>query len=529
MTHHWKEMYVNEQRYLQDLCLLVHIRDELKGKILDSFEVKKIFGGIDDLEYVTNVISSRMAGVNNDWDSATSRASDAFVGKLTHHDTTHEIVHFMCDYYEKFTSGHAAAKLQLEEVMKRKDVRQRMEELEAAPNFRRQKIKDLLMLPIQHMMRYTMHLKDMLKAIGTEHLDSVQLSKVIKAFESGMGTVNSSAGQHQANRQTAEEQAKAFQALRTFLTQMEGGETLLKAGRAKVAEVKCKEGKEAGSNRKVMLFLMNDSVIVAERKSSNLKVSGTLTKAFGRKGGHKGSFSNKQYKKELLFQLANVKVARQTENDFKLEWVGSDGGSSAKHVAERDRILTYQYSTTHVDDLVAFCKCLDVERAKNGLAETGAGDMVFEDAAAPAAAAPPPPAATATATATTVTDDDHTGLLNVDGAGLDESMLGVVDHSGSSKRSTSKKGKAALSKVKGFISRGLSNVGMTTPGIKHRLRGSRKESKENKQKESFKKRKSGASVKRSASNVSQSSRGSKKRRGGSNKSTGPPNVIHFEA
>ena len=65
--HHWLEMFHNEQRYDTDLQLILCMRETLRGdgadkrRVLDDFELGKIFGCIDDLAYITEVVTSRMA------------------------------------------------------------------------------------------------------------------------------------------------------------------------------------------------------------------------------------------------------------------------------------------------------------------------------------------------------------------------------------------------------------------------------------------------------------------------------------
>ena len=88
----------------------------------------------------------------------------------------------------------------LEKVSKKKNVAKQLAELQAAPECRKQKLKDLLMFPIQHMMRYTMHLNDLHKACTDTHPDKAALKIVIDAFSSEMGKVNKKKGEAGRNR-----------------------------------------------------------------------------------------------------------------------------------------------------------------------------------------------------------------------------------------------------------------------------------------------------------------------------------------
>lgn len=80
-----------------------------------------------------------------------------FKGEIFYNGKQKELLPFVCNNYDKFTSGYTEAVSMLEQVSKKKTVRATLIELQAAPECRKQKLKDLLMFPIQHMMRYTMY------------------------------------------------------------------------------------------------------------------------------------------------------------------------------------------------------------------------------------------------------------------------------------------------------------------------------------------------------------------------------------
>jgi hypothetical protein len=440
----------------------------------------------------TQELVERMTAVDESWNPAEACISSVF---------NDDIILKMSASYERYTAAHSNAVETLSEVCKRKDFRKRLDALELDSNCRRQKLKDFMMLPIQHMMRYSMHLKDMHKVMHDGHPDKANLEATLATLNEGMGTVNKKHGEHEISQQKAAKQAKEFEILKEFLKDMEGGDQLLKGGRVKISEVKCKsvESKE----RKMILFLMNDSVVVAERRGNSVKkVSGTISKAFKHKGGRGKSF--KALKKECAFPLESVKIERQSENNFRLvltkraqeeETLVKTNLSDrvAKDYAEQKRVLNFNYTTTHIEELIALCHCMDDELEKNGLPLTGEGNRVFDDGEAAADAA---------------------------GAVGEEPLLGSTSKPKAMLGSTIK----PKSGILGSIRRVASNMGMT-PSSKHKnhVRGG-----SDKEKQTANTR---SSVKRSASSVSTSSR--KRFARGSTKSNGgeeavvPPQTIEF--
>ena len=77
MTHHWKEMLHNENRYHQDLSLLMYFRETMSGSkdmpgCIDGYQSKTIFGPLNELEYATRFLCERINDVDETWNPASS-------------------------------------------------------------------------------------------------------------------------------------------------------------------------------------------------------------------------------------------------------------------------------------------------------------------------------------------------------------------------------------------------------------------------------------------------------------------------
>ena len=321
-----------------------------------------------------------------------------FRGEITYNGKEKKLLPFVCNIYDKFTAGFAAACSMLETVSKKKNVAKQLAELQAAPECRKQKLKDLLMFPIQHMMRYTMHLNDLYKTAADVHPDKTALKSVIDSFAEEMGAVNKKKGEADAKLKSMAATAAALEELGQFLEEVDGGSSLLKAGRSKVATLKCKSYALDGGAKEMSLFLLTDMILVCER-------SRRLSKKVKRKSNLLGKFAKalnigkeNPYKKEYAFNLEHVSIVRSeitTFGDFSLELTldginahetemggqtqaASVDGEDSVYMninpptrgelqrEDRDKVLENHYSTLNVSELTEFCAQIDQSRLALG-------------------------------------------------------------------------------------------------------------------------------------------------------------------
>jgi hypothetical protein len=142
--------------------------------------------------------------------------------------------------------------------------------------------------------------------MDASHPDRVNLLTLLGVFTRQMEALNIRQGEHKHKLQLAAKQVGEFEILQQFLNEMDGGEHLLKTGRTKVGELKCRSFTTAAHTKykRMMVFVMNDIVVVSERKaaSSRQQVTGTISKAFG------GGKNTKRYKKEASYPIECVTV-----------------------------------------------------------------------------------------------------------------------------------------------------------------------------------------------------------------------------
>ena len=218
-------------------------------------------------------------------------------------------------------------------MSKKKEVRKQLEELEADPECRKMHLKDLLMLPIQHMMRYTMHLKDMEKAAGESHPDKAGLAQSLNNFAREMAIVNQKKGEQDAKIAEQLKITDAYEELKEFLVDMEGGESLLKAGRTKVAALRCKGTPPVGERlwaapgaasvkgkvtaRQMTLFLMTDCLILCSTDGRSTATGKKVKKVKDRMSALFGKGGKKSYFKEFVFpKLSKIHVNKVPESTF---------------------------------------------------------------------------------------------------------------------------------------------------------------------------------------------------------------------
>ena len=190
--------------------------------------------------------------------------------------------------------------------------------------------------------------------------------------------------------------AAVLEELGQFLDDIDGGGTLLKAGRSKVSSLRCKSYALDGGAKEMTLFLLTDMIVVCERSrrtsKKKMKRKSNLLNKFAKALFHGGEYP---YRKEYAFPLDHVTVVRSensTFGDFSLEL--TESGTTVYEMDEpplvpvdddsvymnvnptptreelqkevRDMVLDNHYSTLDVAELTEFCARIDQSRLALG-------------------------------------------------------------------------------------------------------------------------------------------------------------------
>ena len=329
MQYQTAEMIQKEQQYLKDIFLLKYIEDKLTADpAFDEYHRKKLFGNLDLVIDVTNILKGKMDDLKDESNLAVTQVSQVYEGtyplmKLsTHSQSSQEVglVVHMCATYEKYIAAHSDATQLVEEIMSakgKKSMKKIIMACEAEAQCRRQKLKDILTLPVQHIMRYLLHLKGMHATAPANHPDKAGLQAVVEEFEKGTAHLNKKAGNHHEKREDAAQAAGNLQSL-GFLLEIRGGQAFMKAGRKLVDEQKCKRICLDGTKNttKTKLILMDDIIMITERTSSH-KLKGTLARNLNLK---------KAEKKMQIGKLCDFSL-----EDYSLERVVNSGNLGKGH------------------------------------------------------------------------------------------------------------------------------------------------------------------------------------------------------
>lgn len=179
-----------------------------------------------------------------------------------------------------------------------------------------------------------------------------------------------------------------------FLDEVDGVSSLLKAGRSKLASLKCKAYALDGNAKEMTLFLLTDMLLVCERKRRATKKINRKSKLLGKFAKVLKIGSDHVYKKEYAFNLDHVSIESSqvtTFGDFSIELTpagvcaletemtptGDDNqGSVYMNInpptreelqrEDRDTVLDNHYSTLDTDALTAFCAKIDQSRLAIG-------------------------------------------------------------------------------------------------------------------------------------------------------------------
>eukprot|EP00040_Diaphanoeca_grandis_P019836 m.105064 g.105064 ORF g.105064 m.105064 type:complete len:893 (-) comp27617_c1_seq1:670-3348(-) len=281
------EMLEKEESFLADISTITDLfLERLKEKSvgLDKVDLDQLFANVLDIKVLTVVLVQGLKGLH---ESNTYDQADAVCGLFDApyapgNEKGMSVKEFLRVVYKRYVAGHDKARDLYQTITKPGTERKyqiaqfKIKALETDARCHRQSLVDLLMLPVQHLMRYSLHLKDLAKSTPDTQPEThrTRLRELVQFFEQTMSDVNSA----QAGMESS---AQLYQ----FLGQIQDfSASCFKFGRRYVGEVRCKL---MGGEKpiKTMVFLMNDSLIVAERKdgSRTSKMKGTLITNFGLK------------------------------------------------------------------------------------------------------------------------------------------------------------------------------------------------------------------------------------------------------
>lgn len=130
------------------------------------------------------------------------------------------------------------------------------------------------MFPIQHVMRYDLHLKTVLKNTDPKHPDHAKIQEAISYLGEWVKNVD----EQQVQNQATDLLMSLLEMIQNFHAKC------MRPGRQEISQFKCKmshgggPGGEKFQLTRAQLFLMNDSIIVADRRKGDkaAKLHGTL-------------------------------------------------------------------------------------------------------------------------------------------------------------------------------------------------------------------------------------------------------------
>eukprot|EP00041_Stephanoeca_diplocostata_P018020 m.373860 g.373860 ORF g.373860 m.373860 type:complete len:1183 (+) comp20892_c0_seq1:204-3752(+) len=232
--------------------------------------------------------------------------------------------------FRLYVAGHKRARDKYDSIMhptadrKYMVAQSKIRGLETDARCQRQILRDLLLMPVQHLMRYKLHFKDMRKSLPEDCTERAALDATIEFINSCVVSVNETQADFESTT-----------ALLSHLKQF-NAEVCFKLGREFIESIKGKKISEnAGSSQhsthhqrhhrgtvtdsgtgepksiKAMLHLMNDSIIVVERNDSGRnKIKDTITARMGRQASTIVKYSNPQ-----LFELQDVQLLCDQHDD----------------------------------------------------------------------------------------------------------------------------------------------------------------------------------------------------------------------
>jgi len=261
------EMMKKEESYLADLTTVtVHFLSTLKDEEfgLNKVQLAQLFSNVADIKPVVEHLVLTMNNILEGWDpEGTTSFAGLFAGPFvcaTSKVSANTTKEYLRTVYRRYIAGHNQSKDFYDEIMTSKKYQAAQDEirrLEADPRCHRQRLVDLLMLPVQHLMRYPMHIENLMKSAPDGHPDKLTLKAELDFFAEATSIVNTAQARHETTTE-----------LFAFLQKIQDASPdCFVQGRKNIAGLPCKMQSKVPDTRptKAMVFLMNDSLIVCER------------------------------------------------------------------------------------------------------------------------------------------------------------------------------------------------------------------------------------------------------------------------
>ncbi|XP_076861175.1 rho guanine nucleotide exchange factor 39 isoform X1 [Brachyhypopomus gauderio] len=243
-----RELVQSEQRYCEQLDLVVtYFVEILKAKGTLRQDIREsIFSSIKSIHLVNQTLLPHLE------EGDVGRGFEQFCPHL----------HFYTTYIDNFQT---AKKVLMVQVKKNKAFRRFKKLQESRPEFHKQKLEDLLSLPLQRVQQYMHFLKDLTENTSPDNPEFQQLSSAVAAVSEVAQRLQDNARSHENHQQ-----------LRRVQKLLKGRKTrLLAPGRWYIREGWLKTVPPKGTETKPkMFFLFSDILVQAKPCSAMLPTNG---------------------------------------------------------------------------------------------------------------------------------------------------------------------------------------------------------------------------------------------------------------
>ncbi|KAM3130638.1 hypothetical protein pb186bvf_017230 [Paramecium bursaria] len=164
-----KEIIDTEDRYVQDLAIVINYIMKPMSKFVNQFDMKKIFNNIQTIHTFNQIILSTLQGAFQD------KQKD-IMGKIIPYLDGFKVYYDYCNEFKQSSKT-------IEQYEKDKQYATLMQQLRKSNVLRGLDIHSFLVKPVQRLPKYVLLYKDLLKHTETFHLDYENIVKCLKKFE----------------------------------------------------------------------------------------------------------------------------------------------------------------------------------------------------------------------------------------------------------------------------------------------------------------------------------------------------------